>query len=253
MDGDSSTPRSDDSELVDQILGGDIDGLGAVREELHPILRARLLSRRIPESEIEDLLSDLWGDCVPVTDHDTEFMAPDGAALPGEAENLRSSQRQCLLEKYTGRIPLRSFLFTVVYRRFLDRRRRDKFVARPVSDSPDQGRTSFLHSLPGPEGGLADSFLVTHLREAIQNAVNSCPDDAWLIFQLVYLHRIPQREAGALWGWADYETSRRLRDVREQMKSAIETELNRRDPHLNLPWDEALDVCRTLDLGFMNS
>jgi hypothetical protein len=108
-------------------------------------LTARLVARNISRSEAEDLLSDLWGDCVPVTeDDDTEFMAPSGAALPQDEQNLRAKNRQCLLEKYTGKIPLKSFLFTVVYRRFLDRKRREKFVAQPSAAREEAGRTSFF-------------------------------------------------------------------------------------------------------------
>lgn len=242
-----------DLELARQISGGDTEALGALRAELHPSLLARLRARNIRNSEADDLLADMWGDCVPTSDDETEIMIPEGTALPGDEATLRQASRPSLLEKYNGRAPLRSFLFTVAFRRFLDLQRRRQFIANAPTQSEDFSRTSFIQAIPAPDGNPADSFLVECLKSAIQTAIEACPDDAWLIFQLVYLHRIPQRDAGALWGWREYETSRQLKGVKEHMKAVIELELKSKDPHLDLPWEEALDICRTLDLGFMES
>lgn len=251
MAGDSSATAAEDFDLARRILAGDMNALGALREGIHAILLARLRARNIPVTEAEDLLSDLWGDCVPASEQETEIMVPDGDGIPGDAAIRRQAPARCVLERYTGRSPLRSFLFTVVFRRFLDQQRRRRFVVTPPEPTGNASRTSFIHALPDPDANPADSFLVASLKAAIQSAIKSCPNDAWLIFQLVYQHGIPQHIAGALWGWKDYETSRQLKSVKELMKTVIVNELNQADPHLNLGWDEALDICQTLDLGFM--
>jgi len=253
MDGDSSTTAIADQALAGRILAGDLDALGSLQKRLHSTLRARLLTRNIAPSEVDDLLSDLWGDCVPPSEGDTEIMAPEDAALPQDKDAFRGSGRRCLLEKYNGKSPLQSFLFTVAYRRFLDRWRRKKNAIQASACDGEGDRTSFIHSIPDPDAVQADSFLVENLLASFRAAIDACPNDAWLAFQLVYQHRISQRDAGALWGWREYETSRRLKEVRDGMKSNIESELARRDPHLNLQWDEILEICRTLDLSFLSS
>ena len=235
-----------DTALVHRILEGDTDTLAELRSEWHPRLLARLRSRRVADSQAEDLLSDLWGDCVP------HAAAPVGApeSDPSEGDSGPSA-KPCLLTKYNGRITLGGFLFTVVFRRFLDAQRRRKFVQEALPASTDGARTDFIDALPDPDATVADSFLVDCLKRAIMAALEGCPDEYWLIFQLVYRYRIPQREVGRLWGWKEYETSRKLKAIRDKMRETLQAELRKDDPSLDLSWEEVLETCRNLDLGFL--
>jgi hypothetical protein len=55
-----------ESSLVARCLHGDVDALAELREKYHGPLLAILLSRwGSNRTEVEDMLADLWGDCVP--------------------------------------------------------------------------------------------------------------------------------------------------------------------------------------------
>jgi hypothetical protein len=61
----TSQPDSESS-LVARCLQGDIDALTELVEKYHgPLLEFMLSSWRMDRTKAEDMLADLWGDCVP--------------------------------------------------------------------------------------------------------------------------------------------------------------------------------------------
>jgi len=74
---------------IPERLQDDPDLPGRLRTEYHPVLFGALISRGASPAEAEELLADLWGDCV------------------GQGES-----RPSLLEKYSGKCPIRSWLAT---------------------------------------------------------------------------------------------------------------------------------------------
>ncbi len=73
----------EDRLLVNSCVGGEAGALAKLREKHHAGLCLRLIARGATQPEAEDILGDLWSDC-----------------LPGRPE------AGSLLEKYHGRGPL---------------------------------------------------------------------------------------------------------------------------------------------------
>ena len=83
-----------DSLLVARCLQGDVDALAELREKYHGPLLGILLSRwGMNRTQAEDMLGDLWGDCVP-----------------------GSVGRPSILEKFSGEGSLQSWLSFMVAR-----------------------------------------------------------------------------------------------------------------------------------------
>src|SRR5437867_6646166 len=89
-----SVEESDEQLQAQRCHQGDPGALAELRERFHGILAGILLTRGASRTETEDLLADLWADCVPGDD-----------------------ERPSLLEKFSGRCSLRSWLATVATNR----------------------------------------------------------------------------------------------------------------------------------------
>src|SRR6185503_9744361 len=81
--------------------GGDATALATLRAQSHEPLVRMLLARGASPTEAEDILADLWADCVPGAD-----------------------ERPSLLEKFSARCSLQNWLATVATNRWLDFKRR---------------------------------------------------------------------------------------------------------------------------------
>jgi hypothetical protein len=55
----------DESALVARCLKGDVDALGELYKKYHDSLLKILLSRGVDRTDADDLLADVWADCVP--------------------------------------------------------------------------------------------------------------------------------------------------------------------------------------------
>src|SRR5579862_3266053 len=88
-----------DDELADvnRCLQGDSAALARLRDHCDASLLNILLSRGANRTEAEDLLADLWFDCVPGSD-----------------------DKPSLLEKFSGKSKVMGWLSTVATRRWID-------------------------------------------------------------------------------------------------------------------------------------
>src|SRR5215468_7815604 len=93
--------REDELLQVKKILEGDTAALGALREACHGPLTNILVARGASRTEAEDLLADLWADCVPGGD-----------------------ERASRLEKFSGKCSLQGWLATVATNRLIDLKRK---------------------------------------------------------------------------------------------------------------------------------
>jgi len=87
-----------ESSLVARCLQGDVDALAELYEKFHGSLLEILLSRGVDRTEVDDVLADLWADCVPGQD-----------------------DRPSILEKFSGKCTLQGWLATVATNRWVDR------------------------------------------------------------------------------------------------------------------------------------
>jgi RNA polymerase sigma factor (sigma-70 family) len=222
--------QADDSALrALRCKEGDAAALGELRTECQGPLLAVLRARGAGPAEAEDILADLWADCVP------------GAA-----------DKPSLLEKFSGRTTLVRWLATVATNRWLDFKRRQ---ARSVPLPEEPAETGPAPALDGTEGiGAAaepDATLTTLLQESLQAAFERRPPQALVLLRLVYLHGVSQREVGPMLGWSESKTSRFLTEALEEIERDTLSELRRRDRWLELSWQDLVELCETLEGGFL--
>ncbi len=219
----------DDERLqVKKCQHGDADALAGLRDKCHSGLTNILLSRGASRTETEDVLADLWADCVPGAD-----------------------DRPPLLEKFSGKCSLLGWLATVATRRWIDLKRKQARRVEVGQSGADPSEGSPLDRLPSPVSPERDDVLVDLLRESLQAAFVQCPPDAMVLLRLRYLHGVSQRELVRMLGWHESKVSRALSHAMEQIEANTLRELKRRDPLLELTWQDFLDLCQTEQIGFL--
>jgi len=215
----------DDLADVNRCLQGDSAALARLRDHCHPSLLNILLSRGANRTEAEDLLADLWFDCVPGSD-----------------------DKPSLLEKFSGKSKLLGWLSTVATRRWIDiKRRQSRLISR--DETEDQGEAG--ENEPARAGLTRDDALTELLRGSLQRAFARCSAEVLVLLRLRYIHNLSQRELVRMLGWHESKISRLLSGALEDIQTATLSELKRRDPWLNLTWEDLLGLCDILGAGFL--
>ncbi len=225
----SQTSQLDNETLqVTKCRHGDPTALAELREKCHSSLLAILLARGASRTEADDLLADLWADCVPGND-----------------------DRPSLLEKFSGNCTLQGWLATVATNRWIDLKRRQArhtSVTHNGSDEPD-------HDLPDrpedPGLHVPDQTLVSLLRDSLKCAFSRCDPEARVLLRLVYLHQLSQREIMRMLGWSESKVSRYLSSAMDQIERHTLAEVKNRDPWLDLTWRDFVDLCEIHQIGFL--
>jgi RNA polymerase sigma factor (sigma-70 family) len=199
---------------------GDPEALAVLREQCNPNLVNILLARGASRIETEDILADIWSDCVP------------GA-----------SNKPSLLTKFGGRFSLLSWLAKVACNRWIDLKRRG------ANQADREGAD--LDAIPSCHAMLQDDNLLEMLRESLRAAFARCSGEALIMLRLVYVHDLTQREVGKLFDWGESKTSRTLSEAMEQIKMRTLSELKRRDPRFELAWEDFLGLCAADETDFL--
>src|SRR5438067_835704 len=113
----SESLQLDDQPLqVEKCQRGDPEALAALRQRCHSHLAKILLARGASQTETDDLLADLWTDCVP-----------------------GDSERPSLLEKFSGKCTLQGWLATVATNRLIDLKRKQQRRGGPIPQENQEG------------------------------------------------------------------------------------------------------------------
>jgi RNA polymerase sigma factor (sigma-70 family) len=220
-------PLADEALQVRKCQDGDPVALADLRARCHQPLSNILLARGASRTEAEDLLADLWADCVPG---------------PGE--------RPSLLEKFSGKCSLQGWLATVATNRWVDfKRRQARRVELDASGNGSGGDP--MAEMPAVPAADRDAGTVSMLRESLQAAFALCPADAMVCLRLVYLHGLTQREVMRLLGWSESKVSRFLNQAMVQIEKVTMAELKKRDPWIELTWLDFVEMCQNHDVGFL--
>jgi len=211
-----------------QCLQGDTAALADLREKHHASLGNILRARGASVSEAEELLADLWGDCV-----------------------ARNDDQPSLLEKFSGKCSLQGWLATVATRRWIDLKRKQTRRGENQLSSHEDGNTDQFERLPAAATTPADDVLVNLLRDSLQTAFASCPPADLLMLRLVYLHGLSQRELMRMWGWSESKVSRKLSAAMEHIETHTLEYLKQKDAWLDLTWQDFVDLCETHQIGFL--
>jgi RNA polymerase sigma factor (sigma-70 family) len=213
---------------VQKCQQGDPNALAWLRDKCNSALTNILVSRGANRTEAEDILADMWSDCVS-----------------------GRQDRPALLEKYSGKCNIQGWLATVATHRWIDRKRRDsKQVDLPPLD-PEKPEESSLDHLPAAASVTKEDALVELLRASLQAAFARCEPDLMVLLRLVYIHSLSQREIVKMLGWHESKVSRALSQAMRQIQTGTLQELKKRDPLLELTWQDFVDLCETQQIGFL--
>jgi len=221
----SQSPQIHDIDLVQKCLNGEEDALTSLRTVYDPYLRNVLQSYRAGEAEIEEILAQLWMDCL-----------------------IERDGRPPLLHRYNGRSALRSWLAAIVTNRWLSLMRRqtvhNKVIDR-LADSPDY--PSFDE---GDLSDLVDVELMEIIEEALRKGFAACTSEEIVMLHLVHLHELTQREVAALWNCHESYVSRRLKSAEERISEITLETIRAYDPLVNLTWTDFLRLCESTNFLF---
>jgi RNA polymerase sigma factor (sigma-70 family) len=215
----------DESLRVARCRHGDAEALAELREKCHGSLLGILLSRGADRTEAEDLLADLWADCVP--GHD---------------------DRPSILEKFSGKCTLQGWLATVATNRWVDRKRKQSRFVDPRQDSGTE--TDYIHRIAAVSYA-SDDTLIALLRECLKAAFAQCEPEARVLLRLVYLHELSQREIVHMLGWSEAKVSRFLSKAMEEIEKHTLAEVKKHDSWLDLKWQDFVELCETHQIGFI--
>src|ERR1041385_8040831 len=122
---------------------GDVEALAQMRDQCHGSLLGILMSRGADRTEAEDLLADLWADCVPGND-----------------------DRPSILEKFSGKCTLQGWLATVATNRWVDRKRKQSRYIIPGQNESGQLEHDYLTRLEANSYASEDT-LIALLRDCL--------------------------------------------------------------------------------------
>jgi len=231
----SSPINPSDADGIKRCQHGDATALGELRNKFQTPIFQTLLARGASRTEAEDLLADLWADCVPGTD-----------------------DRPSLLEKFNGKSTFQGWLTTVATNRWIDFKRRAAKQVDLAGASNASGSSSSSGAVPdifdrmaGSEPSSKEDTLTALLRDCLRAAFAACSPEAIVLLRLVYLHELTQREIVRMLGWSESKVSRFMGSAMEQIETRTLRELKKRDPWLELSWQDFVDLCETYQVSFL--
>jgi len=201
---------------VRAFLKGHSDLLGDLRQRYDPLLYTFLLGKGANHTEAVDLLADFWADCV------------------------QSEQRNSLLGKFSERSSVKSWLMTILARRFFDLRRKQR--VRRGNSFDAEGGNGLVFTDNSVE--QVEELTLKLLRKCLQQAFYACPSEVMLMLQLVYVHEVTQRELARMWGWHESRISRRLKQGLQGIMRETLAALRQADPHLDFTWRDVVELCQ---------
>jgi RNA polymerase sigma factor (sigma-70 family) len=223
-----SSPLDDTAVQVGKCRDGNPQALADLRELCHTSLVNILLSRGASRTETEDLLADLWADCVP-----------------GDA------QRPSLLEKFSGKCTLQGWLATVATNRWFDLKRKQTRRMEIMRDKHGTDEPDAFEAMTAITSSVKENALVDLLRESLQAGFARCSPEAMVLLRLVYLHDLTHREIVQMLGWSESKVSRFLARAMQEIEHHTLHELKQRDPWLELNRQDFVDLCETHQIGFL--
>ena len=120
----------------------------------------------------------------------------------------------------------------------------------PHVDSDDADSNPF-ERVPATASAQSENALLNLLKETLQAAFAKCPADGMMMLRLVHVHELTQREIAHMWGWTEFKVSRYLTKAMENIQADALGELKKRDPWLQLSWDDFVELCETHQIDFL--
>ena len=212
----------EDLELVQSCLEEGSNGIISLQQSLASSLSAALKSFGASDDEVEEVLAQLWADCV-----------------------VADPPRRPLLERFDGRASLRTWLSAITINRWISLKRRQSLHFRTIEKLTNHEDGDELDFDPM---ATEERAVIAMLESAVREAFAACGAEEIVILQLVHMHGISQREIAALWSCHESSVSRLINNAEENIARAVLEAVRRRDPWLHLKWEDFLRLCNGINL-----
>jgi RNA polymerase sigma factor (sigma-70 family) len=213
-------PALADVDLVQQCIEGSEEAIGELKRSLTPFLSKVLASYGASKDEIDEILAQLWGDCL---------VGP-----------------RPLFHVFNGRSALKSWLTAICVNRWISLKRREAQHTRAIhsltidAERPSaSGRSATSHP---------DSSIIEILGPALQQAFAACDVEEMVLLQLVHMHGVTQREIASLWKWHESRVSRHIKRAEAKIAEHTLRTVKETDPYLELGWQDFVELCRCVEV-----
>ena len=216
-----------DIDLAESAIEGDVGAGRQVGEMLLTgKLKAMLINRGASQDEAQEIQSELAAGCFSES--------PQRGMLFG------------LLAKYSGKAPLEAYLGRVALNRLISLKRR-KTPEMVSVDEEDSERPAV--QLSDNAGVQAEDEVTDLLREAVRNSLQRVNPEKLVLLRLVQSYQLSQKRVGQMWGWSESKISRNLGELLVSLREEIMAEVQRRDPWLEVEWEDFIALCgESIDL-----
>ena len=210
-----TTDLQDDVAFVERALAGDDAAIRALRAQYNSHLKARLLRRGASEGVAQEILADLWADCV--MGKFRRWQPQAGSSLIG-------------------------WLSSVATNRLIDHFRKQKFRADPAGTDGDE-EDALSRVCAAESAAPRDAELTRLLRSSLACALQQCDQTGLLMLKRAHLQGLTGREIARMWGWHESKVSRTVSHAEERIREWTLAEVRRREPTLELAWEDLLELC----------
>jgi RNA polymerase sigma factor (sigma-70 family) len=213
-------PALADVDLVQQCIEGSEEAISELKRSLTPFLSKVLGSYGASKDEIDEILAQLWGDCL---------VGP-----------------RPLFHVFNGRSALKSWLTAICVNRWISLKRREAQHSRAIqsltldaeaSTAPAKAATSHT-----------DRSIIEILGPALRQAFAACDVEELVLLQLVHMHGVTQREIAGLWKWHESRVSRHIKRSEEKIAELTLRAVKETDPYLELGWQDFVELCRCVEV-----
>ena len=208
-----------DVDLVQQCLEGNEEAINELKKSLTPFLTKVLASYGASKDEIDDILAQLWGDC-----------------LTGSRP---------LFHVFNGKSALKSWLTAISVNRWISLKRREAQHARAMQHLAIDAESSQQN---GKSASQADTAIIEILGPALRRAFAACDVEELILLQLVHVYGVTQREIASLWKWHESRVSRHIKRAEEKIAELTLQAVKETDPYLELRWTDFVELCRSVEL-----
>jgi len=209
---------NDDLLFAEQCLAAQTEALAGFRALCTGWLRGYLVARGATTGESEAIAETLFVDAV-----------------------ASSNGRPPLLATYRGECPLQPWLARVALNRLFTAKRLAQRDLTRFGQHPEAA----LETLSEEPSDATEEPVLALLREAIARAFATCEAEQFVMLHLLHSDDLRQEELARMFGCAISTISRHAERAREEVRAKLLAEVRRRDPWLELTWDDLLALCRT--------
>jgi RNA polymerase sigma factor (sigma-70 family) len=223
--------HTEDFHLAQRCLAHEKAAISLLQETHRSKVLSFLVSSGAAKFEAEELTDSLWADCL-----------------------IGTPEKPPRLSRYDGSCALLTWLNTVAVNRLLTQKRKSERWGRLIPGRIDAESSGSAEEGSGqqmqprweePDGSDIDPPLLELMRQAIEQALASCPSESFIMLQLVHGTGLRMHEVAQMFGCAEATVSRTLKQAGEQITRDTLANVRAQDQWLEVKWSDFLELCRS--------